>query len=95
MHGLYVADELGKRTGFETRAVVLGHLQRGGAPNSLDRILASRLGAFAARLLTEGETEKMVGVVAGKCLSADLADAWRKRKAIDKELLELAEILSI
>jgi 6-phosphofructokinase 1 len=95
MHGLYVADELAQRTGFETRAVVLGHLQRGGSPNSLDRILASRLGAFAARLLMDGESGKMVGVVAGKCVSADLADAWRKRRAIDRELLELAEILSI
>lgn len=95
MHGLYVADELAQRTGFETRAVVLGHLQRGGSPNSLDRILASRLGAFGVRLLVDGESEKMVGVVAGKCVAADLADAWRKRKAVDKELLELAEVLSI
>jgi 6-phosphofructokinase 1 len=95
MHGLFVADQLAERTGFETRAVVLGHLQRGGPPNSLDRILASRLGSYATHLLLSGETCKMVGVVADRVVSVDIADAWRKRKSIDRELLALTQTLSI
>jgi 6-phosphofructokinase 1 len=58
--GVAVASELETLTGKETRSVVLGHLQRGGAPTSFDRILATRFGARAVELLLEGQFGTMV-----------------------------------
>ena len=55
-----VSAQLGKLTGKETRSVVLGHLQRGGAPTSFDRVLASRFGGKAVQLLIDGDVDKMV-----------------------------------
>ncbi|MDQ3487268.1 MAG: 6-phosphofructokinase, partial [Acidobacteriota bacterium] len=55
-----VAADIEKRTGKETRSVVLGHLQRGGAPTSFDRVLATRFGARAVELLLAGEFGAMV-----------------------------------
>jgi len=56
----YVADEIGKRTGRETRSLVLGHLQRGGVPTTFDRLLGTRFGAAAVRLVAEGGFGRMV-----------------------------------
>jgi 6-phosphofructokinase len=58
--GAQVADEIGKRTGRETRTMVLGHLQRGGAPTTLDRILGTRFGVGAVRLIQDGKFGHMV-----------------------------------
>jgi phosphofructokinase-like protein len=58
--GALVAADIEKRTGKETRSVVLGHLQRGGAPTSFDRVLATRFGAKAVEVLLDGEYGKMV-----------------------------------
>lgn len=57
-----VVKEIRKRTGFSARPVVLGHIQRGGAPNAPDRVLASIMGAHAVAALLQGEREKMVGI---------------------------------
>lgn len=58
----HIADEIGRRTGKETRSLVLGHLQRGGSPVTFDRLLALRLGAAATRFLAETEQSGMVAV---------------------------------
>ena len=58
--GAVVADEIGRRTGKETRVCVLGHLQRGGAPTTFDRLLCTRFGASAVRLIAEGHCGSMV-----------------------------------
>jgi len=58
--GAAVTEELGRRTGKETRLVVLGHLQRGGGPTCFDRLLCTRFGAFAVRLIKEGKYGYMV-----------------------------------
>jgi 6-phosphofructokinase 1 len=56
----FVADEIAKRTGRETRGLVLGHLQRGGHPTTFDRLLGTRFGAAAIRLVAEGGFGRMV-----------------------------------
>lgn len=58
--GQVVAEEVEKRTGKETRAIVLGHLQRGGYPTTFDRLIATRFGAAAVRLIAEGKFGRMV-----------------------------------
>jgi phosphofructokinase-like protein len=64
--GARLAQQLQARSGYETRAVVLGHLQRGGSPNSFDRLLAQRMGCAAVRYLAEGEQSGLVAQVGGE-----------------------------
>jgi ATP-dependent phosphofructokinase / diphosphate-dependent phosphofructokinase len=70
-----VAVELERLTGFETRVMILGHLQRGGTPTAFDRILAARLGVHAAELAMAGESGVMAAVRAGEIVTVDLATA--------------------
>ena len=60
--GQVLASELEKRTGYETRAVVLGHTQRGGTPTAFDRVLATRYGIGAIDMVHKGEFGKMVAL---------------------------------
>lgn len=93
-----VAMQLGRvireRTGFEVRVIILGHLQRGGAPTAYDRILASRLGHKAALLAIEGVGGKMVGIRHDRIEAFDLEEAITGEKRIDSEFYALAQTLS-
>lgn len=93
--GMEVAREIRDRTGFDTKVTILGHLQRGGTPSALDRIMASRMGAKAVELLMANERKKMVGVVSGYLKATDLDEVVNSRPGIDLELFSLADILSI
>lgn len=93
--GLAIGEEIKKRMGQETRVTILGHLQRGGTPTALDRMLASCMGAKAVDLLLEGESRKMVGIVNGKLVAVDIEDALSRKRALNRELWELAAILAI
>jgi 6-phosphofructokinase 1 len=83
-------DELG----FELRATVLGHVQRGAAPGAFDRLLGSRLGAAAIDRLQEGQSGVVVGLIGSKVASTPLADVVGRTKSVNPELLELARVLS-
>ncbi|WP_028991069.1 6-phosphofructokinase [Thermacetogenium phaeum] len=93
--GLTIGEEIKKRMGQETRVTILGHLQRGGTPTALDRMLASCMGAKAVDLLLEGESRKMVGIVNGQLVAVDIEDALSRKRALNRELWELAAILAI
>ncbi|MGF1685296.1 6-phosphofructokinase [Photobacterium japonica] len=83
----YIEDE----TGRETRATVLGHIQRGGQPTAFDRILASRMGAYAVELLMEGHGGRCVGIQNEQMVHHDIIDAIENmRRPVRKELYELA-----
>lgn len=88
-----VARIIEKKTGYETRVTVLGHVQRGGRPSVIDRILASRLGAEAVKLLMQGESDKMVGVIADQVEATELSYACQPQKDSNKELYQLLKIL--
>jgi len=92
-HAHKVARVITKKTGYETRVTVLGHIQRGGTPTAFDRILASRLGAAAVTLLMQGESDKMAGVVANKLVATDFSYACKKKEESDEELYSLLKIL--
>ncbi|MFN4244902.1 MAG: 6-phosphofructokinase [Brevinematia bacterium] len=92
---LHLAGYIEGKTGFETRVTILGHLQRGGSPTALDRIYASRMGAYAVELLIRGETDKMVGIVSDELVSLPLEDAFEKKKDFDEAIYNLIRILSI
>ena len=85
---------INEKTGFESRAIVLGHIQRGGSPTARDRLLASRLGAAAVDYLLAGETGKMVGLIHDEDKIFPISDAVEGNKELDHELYELAKILT-
>jgi 6-phosphofructokinase 1 len=95
--GVYeVAERLAQETGLETRVTVLGHLQRGGNPSAVDRILASRLGAAAVEALCRGTHDALIGIRGGEVVAVPLAEVTSApRAALDRELYRLMGSLSI
>jgi 6-phosphofructokinase 1 len=89
--GETVAKEIEKRTGFETRSVLLGHLQRGGSPTVFDRVLATRLGAFAVELVKEGNFGHMAALRGNQIEAVPLSLVMKELKTIDPKLHELAQ----
>lgn len=79
---------------FDTRVTVLGHIQRGGSPSALDRVLASRLGNAAVNALLDGKTNLMVGVQHKDISYVPFDKAIKHHQKIKADLLELADILS-
>ena len=92
--GNLVAEEIEKRTGFETRVTILGHVQRGGTPTAFDRVLATRFGVAAIEAVHDGAFGSMVALQAGEIIRVSLADAVTDLKTIDPGLLEVARIFS-
>lgn len=88
--GKYVADQLEKLTGIETRWVTLGHLQRGGSPSAYDRVLGTRLGIHAARLALKGDFGKMVALRGLNIVSVPLAEATGKMRTLYPEFMDEA-----
>ena len=88
--GNALAREIEKRTGFETRSVVLGHIQRGGSPSSFDRVLATRYGLGAIDMVHRGEWGHMAALRGNKIVSVPLAEAIASNRKVDPELIEVA-----
>ncbi|HET9958386.1 MAG TPA: ATP-dependent 6-phosphofructokinase [Polyangiaceae bacterium] len=95
--GAFVAEEIARRTGFETRSLVLGHLQRGGGPTAGDRILALRYGAAAVRLAAEGRFGHMVSYQPPSMTSVPIEEAIRVTRSVplDHDAIRTAEDLGI
>jgi 6-phosphofructokinase 1 len=87
-----LAKEIESRTGYETRAIVLGHVQRGGTPTAFDRVLATRLGIAAVDAVHDGDFGKMVALRAGKIVRVPLAEATSELKLVDPEILDVAKV---
>jgi 6-phosphofructokinase 1 len=87
-----LSHEIEKRIGFETRYVVLGHVQRGGTPTAHDRVLATRYGVFATRLAHEGRFGMMASLKGNEIVAVPLRQATASLKQADMELYRLAEI---
>ena len=83
-----------ERLGFELRVTRLGHVQRGGAPGSFDRLLATRLGAAATELLAGGGHGKLMGLLKGEVAATPLSEVVGNPKQLDLRLLELARVLA-
>jgi len=95
MSALELRNQLQDTGGYDARVTVLGYIQRGGSPSSLDTILASRMGSFAVESLLEGKTGVMVGSVCGNMALCPLEDAWKAAKELNPELLALVDKLSV
>lgn len=84
----WLADQIEKKTGFETRWVQIGHIQRGGPPTLFDRIIATRVGIKAVDMVHNGEFGKMAAIKGQEIVSVSLDEAVGKLKTVPPELLE-------
>jgi 6-phosphofructokinase 1 len=91
--GAVLAREIEHRTGFETRAVVLGHIQRGGSPTAFDRVLATRYGIGAIDMVHAGEFGCMAALKGTEIVSVPLEEAIKRTRLVDKTLLEAGRSL--
>ena len=80
-------------TGIETRATILGHMQRGGTPTCKDRMYASIMGAKAAMLLAEGKSNRLVAYKGGQFVDYDIQEALNMKKDIPEEYYEISKLL--
>jgi ATP-dependent phosphofructokinase / diphosphate-dependent phosphofructokinase len=86
-----LAREIEKRTGYETRAVVLGHIQRGGSPSAFDRVLATRYGLGAIDMVHRGEFGCMAALRSNKIVSIPLLEAISKNRVVDNEMIQIVD----
>ncbi|MBZ9609222.1 6-phosphofructokinase [Clostridium estertheticum] len=105
MHNLIIlaegvggANELAKQveetTGIESRATILGHIQRGGSPSAFDRMLASRMGVAAVEVLMEGKSGRVIGMKDGKIMDEDINEALKIPRKFNERLYHISKILS-
>ncbi|MGZ6124775.1 MAG: 6-phosphofructokinase [Myxococcales bacterium] len=90
--GQRIAELIEKATGFETRATVLGHIQRGGTPTAFDRVLATRFGVHAADMVARKEWGTMAALRGNQIVSVPLAEATARLKTVDDAFYGVAEV---
>lgn len=89
-----LAEQIEEISGIETRATILGHIQRGGSPSAFDRVLASRMGARAVELLVEGKTARVIGCKGMDIIDMDTTEALAIPRKFDEKMYEIAKSLS-
>ena len=94
-HSSSMAKRIEAATGIETRATILGHMQRGGSPTCKDRVYASTMGALAVDLLCEGKTNRVVGYRHGDFVDYDIDEALAMKKEIPEYQYEISKNLSL
>jgi phosphofructokinase-like protein len=90
--GVWLEGEIEKRTGYETRVTILGHIQRGGTPTAFDRVLATRFGVAAIDAVNDGDYGKMVALQGTNIVRVPFSDAVGELKTVDPSLYETAEV---
>ena len=90
-----MAKKIEDATGIETRATILGHVQRGGSPTVKDRVIASQMGARAVELLLEGKSNRIVCMQDNKICDVDIEEGLAMKKSVSKDLIKLAPELAI
>ncbi len=92
-HSSSMAKRIEAATGIETRATILGHMQRGGAPTCKDRVYASIMGARAVELLCEGKSNRVVGYKHGEFVDFDIQEALAMTKDIPEDQYQISKML--
>lgn len=93
-HSVSMARRIEAATGIETRATILGYMQRGGQPTAKDRYYASIMGAYAVDILLQGKTNRVVGFSKGEFVDYDIEEALNMEKGINEYQFEVAHLLS-
>lgn len=94
-HSTSMARRIEAATGIETRATILGYMQRGGSPTAKDRYYASIMGAYAVDIMLEGKTNRVVGYQHGEFIDFDIEEALQMQKGINEYQFEVSHLLSI
>lgn len=94
-HTQELTDRIQKETGIESRATILGHVQRGGSPTLKDRVVASRMGYHAVKLLRDGVDNRVVALKGEKVVDFDITEALNMERVFDTELYRISAALSI
>ena len=94
-HAQEIANEIQARTGIDSRATILGHVQRGGSPTLRDRVNASAMGYHAVCLLEQGKYNRIVGMKGEKLVDYPVDEALEMTKTLDPVLLDVANTISI
>lgn len=89
-----IAKNIEMNTGVESRATILGHVQRGGSPTIRDRVAASELGYYAVQLLAEGKGNRVVGIQSNKIVDYDIQEALSMKKMFENELFRISDEIS-
>lgn len=92
-HSQSMAKRIEEATGIETRATILGHMQRGGSPTCKDRVYATTMGAMAVDLLCEGKSNRLVAYKDGKFVDYDIDEALAMTKSIPEYMYEISKSL--
>lgn len=92
-HSTEMAVKIEEATGIETRATILGHMQRGGSPSCKDRVYASMMGSYAVDLLCEGKSDRVVAYKNGKFVDYDIDEALAMQKDVDEHMYEVSKLL--
>lgn len=92
-HSYGMAKRIESATGIETRATILGYMQRGGSPTAIDRVYASNMGVYAVDLLMAGQSNRVVAYKAGKYVDYDINEALAMKKDINEWELNVAKML--
>ncbi len=90
-----IARHIQELTGIDTRATILGHVQRGGSPTVRDRVLATQMGYHAVELLEQGIGNRVVGIKEDKVVDFDIDEALEMHKPFEDELFKIADVVSI
>jgi len=88
----YLAEEIEKRTGFETRATILGYIQRGGVPSAFDRVLGTRFGVYAAEMVRDKKFGRMAAIQSDTVIDIPISEAIGKLKTVTPELYKVAQV---
>ena len=94
-HTQELAERIQKETGIETRATILGHVQRGGAPTLRDRVVASRMGYHAVDLLEKGIGNRVVAMKGEQIVDFDITEALNMPRVFDEKMYRVSAVLSI
>jgi 6-phosphofructokinase 1 len=90
--GQYLADEIERRSGFDTRATILGYIQRGGIPTAFDRILGTRFGVYSVEMVKERKFGRMCALKSNKITDITISKAISKLKTVDLDIYKVAQV---
>ena len=89
-----MARRIEAATGIETRATIIGHIQRGGSPTAKDRVLATRMGYEAVRVLAEGMTNRVICVRDDQIVNVDIDEGLAMKKTLNAEEFEVMTVMT-
>ena len=95
VHSTSMARRIEAATGIETRATILGYMQRGGNPTAMDRYYASIMGAYAVDIMLQGKTNRVVGYKHGEFMDFDIEEALNMEKGINEYQFEVSRLLTV